>query len=197
MNRNTKKHNNDSAHLSVSCYSCTETATIPLKGPSRPRHRPSQSFVSLTPSWWPARLCDPPLSMLTQPVRAILSKAPGLRTWKEITYIARNVLSHHVAFQQMSALSLERIASRLTDRTIVTGGEVNGFPTAILGYDIASISSQSTLARKRSRLFPPPHAKILGSGRDHFFPSQVTTKGGLRCDAHEQISYHLSHPQHI
>ncbi|CAM9307157.1 unnamed protein product, partial [Hapterophycus canaliculatus] len=59
-----------------------------------------------------------------EPVRSILSKGPGLRTWREINYIARNVLSHHVAFQQTSASSLERIASRLTDRIVVPGGEV-------------------------------------------------------------------------
>ncbi|CBN77023.1 hypothetical protein Esi_0026_0048 [Ectocarpus siliculosus] len=59
-----------------------------------------------------------------QPVRRTLAKTPGLRTWREISYIARNVLSHHVAFQQMAALSLERIASRLTNRTVVAGGEV-------------------------------------------------------------------------
>ncbi|CAM9216898.1 unnamed protein product [Ectocarpus sp. 13 AM-2016] len=59
-----------------------------------------------------------------EPVRRTLAKTPGLRTWREISYIARNVLSHHVAFQQMAALSLERIASRLTNRTVVAGGEV-------------------------------------------------------------------------
>ncbi|CAM9569155.1 unnamed protein product [Pylaiella littoralis] len=59
-----------------------------------------------------------------EPVRDILSKAPGLRTWKEINYVARNVLSHHVAFQQMPALALERVASRLTATTVVRRGEV-------------------------------------------------------------------------
>lgn len=59
-----------------------------------------------------------------QPVRNILHKAPGLRTWKEISYIARNVLSQHVAFQQMSHLALERIAGRLTRISLVAGGEV-------------------------------------------------------------------------
>lgn len=51
-----------------------------------------------------------------------------MRTMKEISYIARNVLSHLAAFQQMSHLALERIASRLTGISIVGGGEVRPPP---------------------------------------------------------------------
>lgn len=60
-----------------------------------------------------------------------MGKPPGARTSGEICYIARNVLSHHVAFQLISALSLERIASRMVIK-VASGGEVGVEMTMVI-----------------------------------------------------------------
>lgn len=57
-------------------------------------------------------------------MREIFTQPPGERTSRQITYIARNVLSRQVAFQQMTSSAIERIASRLRDMVAAPGGEV-------------------------------------------------------------------------
>lgn len=123
------EHSGQRSRISIPSKQRETSNTFSGFSSSRRREKCSMLPAHQAPlmSYYPPCHCIPtnaPIRPCVQPVRSILSKGPGLRTWREINYIARNVLSHHVAFQQMSSSSLERIASRLTDRMVVPGGEV-------------------------------------------------------------------------
>ncbi|CAM9929895.1 unnamed protein product, partial [Discosporangium mesarthrocarpum] len=84
-------------------------------------------------------------------MRIILAMPPVARTTKDIAYMARNVLSHHVAFQQMPNITCELIASRLTERSVSAGEIVVERGTKVRGIIVLLTGSASIIAIAKAR----------------------------------------------